>query len=159
MSTSHTPGQHLNLRLDRQLCFALYAATQSITRLYRTRLNALGITYPQYLVLLVLWEQDGPSVGQIGERLGLDSGTLTPLLKRLERDGLVERRRADHDERIVRIWLSERARALQAQVADVQRSVACDTGLPDGEQRHLREVLIALRLRMDESANGSFPDE
>ena len=91
------------LRLDNQLCFALYAATRAMTRTYRERLGPLGLTYPQYLVLIVLWESDGVTVGQLGQRLLLDSGTLTPLVKRLETAGLVTRNRREADEREVEI--------------------------------------------------------
>src|SRR5512141_147840 len=94
------------LHLEDQLCFALYNASRALTRAYAPLLAPLGVTYPQYLVLLVLWERDGLPVKELGERLTLDSGTLTPLLKRLEHQGLVERRRGEDDERIVRIHLT-----------------------------------------------------
>lgn len=105
------------LRLEDQLCFAVYSAAHAFTRFYKPLLDELGITYPQYLVLLVLWESDGLPVSRIGERLGLDSGTLTPLLKRMEAAGLVVRRRSAADERQVLVTLTDAGRA-QRQVAE-----------------------------------------
>ncbi|NDP64767.1 MarR family transcriptional regulator [Polaromonas sp.] len=107
------------LLLDHQLCFALYSTSLAMTRLYKPLLDGLGITYPQYLALLVLWERDGLSVSELGERLFLDSGTLTPLLKRLESAGLVSRLRAVEDERRVHITLTPAGRALKAQAASI----------------------------------------
>lgn len=108
------------LALNRQLCFALYAASRAVTRAYQPMLQDLGITYPQYLVLLVLWERDteeggdaGTSVGALGERLMLDSGTLTPLLKRMEQRGLLERRRAFRDERVTLVSITDAGHALE----------------------------------------------
>jgi DNA-binding MarR family transcriptional regulator len=103
------------LRLDRQLCFALYAASRAMTRAYGPVLEPLGLTYPQYLVMLVLWETDDRTVGELGDRLGLDSGTLTPLLKRLEQRELIGRSRDPADERVVRIRLTDAGRALRDQ--------------------------------------------
>ena len=104
-----TPSSSELLRLDNQVCFALYSASLAMTKLYKPLLDALGLTYPQYLVMLVLWEQDGLTVSELGERLYLDSGTLTPLLKRLEATGLVARQRDAQDERRVRVMLTARA--------------------------------------------------
>jgi DNA-binding MarR family transcriptional regulator len=101
------------LKLSNQLCFPLYAAANAVQKAYRPLLAPLGLTYPQYLVMLVLWERDGVSLGDIGRRLHLDSGTLTPLLKRLEAAGIVSRRRSDEDERVVLISLTEKGRALK----------------------------------------------
>ena len=111
-SKSSAAGQAL--LLDNQLCFALYSASLAMTKLYKPWLDELGLTYPQYLVMLVLWERDGLAVGELGERLRLDSGTLTPLLKRLEAAGLVSRLRATHDERRVHITLTPAGRKLRA---------------------------------------------
>ncbi|WP_059387987.1 MarR family winged helix-turn-helix transcriptional regulator, partial [Arthrobacter sp. Hiyo1] len=97
-------------RLDRQVCFALYSASKAATAVYRPVLDELGLTYPQYLVMLVLWENEPRSVRELGTELGLDSGTLSPLLKRLEAMGLVERRRSVEDERRVEIHLSDAGR-------------------------------------------------
>ena len=107
------------LLLDNQLCFALHSASLAMTKVYKPHLDKLGVTYPQYLVLLVLWERDGLSVSDIGERLYLDSGTLTPLLKRLEAQGLVDRSRDPQDERRVVIRLTAAARALKEQAAAI----------------------------------------
>src|SRR6218665_1698041 len=101
------------LQLDRQLCFALYSSSLAMTKLYKPLLEPLGLTYPQYLVMLVLWEQDGISVSTLGQRLSLDSGTLTPLLKRLEAAALIARQRARDDERRVDLFLTDSGRALQ----------------------------------------------
>src|SRR6476469_4394623 len=107
------------LALDKQFCFALYSASHAVTKTYKPLLDQLGLTYPQYLVMLVLWEQDAILVKDIGARLFLDSGTLTPLLKRLQSNGLVERNRDPHDERQVRISLSEEGRALRAKALSI----------------------------------------
>jgi len=117
------------LLLDNQLCFRLYAATRAMTQAYQPFLAPLGLTYPQYLVMLVLWESDGLSVKDIGDRLHLDSGTLTPLLKRMEGQDLVRRLRSTKDERIVEIWLTEHGRAMQADAADIPRHMACRMGI------------------------------
>jgi len=111
-----------NLQLKNQLCFALYAATNAITRSYRNRLNHLGLTYPQYLVMMVLWETDGLTVKNLAERLHLDSATITPLLKRLEAMGFVHRRRNTSDERVVNIFLSEKAVKLSLQWPKCKRA-------------------------------------
>ena len=116
------------LKLDNQLCFAMYSASLAMTRLYKPLLEKLGLTYPQYLVLLVLWERDGLAVSDIGERLFLDSGTLTPLLKRLEAQGLVDRSRDPQDERRVVIRLTAAARALKEQAAGIPACILGATG-------------------------------
>lgn len=137
------------LKLDHQLCFALYAASNAMTRLYRDHLEPLGLTYPQYLVLLVLWEQDGLAVKQLGERLHLDSGTLTPMLKRMEQAGLLARSRNPDDERQVTISLTGRGQALKADVARMHANLGCllpldmaDIGRLRTELRGLAEGLI-----------------
>ena len=107
------------LQLDNQLCFALYSTSLAMTRLYKPLLEKLGLTYPQYLAMLVLWEKDGLMVSELGERLYLDSGTLTPLLKRLEASGLVSRLRDVADERRVHITLSPAGRKLKTQAAKI----------------------------------------
>lgn len=130
-----------NLRLDNQLCFALYAATHAITRAYRSLLTDLGITYPQYLVLLVLWENDHIPVGEIAKRLQLDAAALTPLVKRLETLGLIARIRDTRDERVVRISLSAQGLSLKPRAASVQNEVRCKTGMKVGEFTTLRAQL------------------
>jgi len=139
-----------NLKLDSQLCFALYAATHAVTRAYRCGLDSAGITYTQYLVMLVLWEEDGVAVGKIAEKLQLDSATLTPLLKKLEVAGFVTRTRNKMDERIVEIKLTAKGNALQDEIANVQKGVACKTGLDDAEFESLRLSLHALAKKMND---------
>jgi DNA-binding MarR family transcriptional regulator len=133
-----------NLKLDNQLCFALYAATHSLTRAYRSALEHSGITYTQYLVMLVLWENNNISVGKIAQRLELDSGTLTPMLKRLETAGLIKRVRNVDDERIVEISLTEAGNLLQHEIARVQQGVACKTGLGIEDFKQLTDALHRL---------------
>jgi DNA-binding MarR family transcriptional regulator len=133
-----------NLRLSNQLCFALYSATNAIVRFYSHRLSAVGLTYPQYLVLIVLWEHDGIAVRRLAQILSLDSSTLTPILKRLQQAGFIERRRGPEDERVVRLFLAERAFKVQREVAQIQRKVACQTGLPTGDFVEMRDRLHAL---------------
>jgi DNA-binding MarR family transcriptional regulator len=106
-------------KLDNQLCFALYAASRAVTSAYQPALDALDLTYPQYLVLMVLWEEDGARVSRIGERLFLDSATLTPLLKRLAARDLVERRRSQQDERVVEVYLTAEGKRMKRRAADV----------------------------------------
>ena len=115
--------------LDEQICFALYAASRAVTARYRELLEPLGVTYPQYLVLLVLWEQGPTGVSGLGERLHLDSGTLSPLLRRLEGQGLVSRTRVPDDERSVRVELTDAGEALRASAAGIPASICAATGL------------------------------
>ncbi|UXN72162.1 MarR family transcriptional regulator [Devosia neptuniae] len=131
------------------LCFAVYAAGHAFTRFYKPRLDALGLTYPQYLVFLVLWEGDGLTVKALGERLLLDSGTITPLLKRLEARGLVERRRDAEDERQVRVLLTEAGRALREQAQSIPLAVGKASGLSMDGADALRRELVSLRERLD----------
>ncbi|GAB2487974.1 MarR family transcriptional regulator [Comamonas humi] len=119
MPDAPTPSSPAALRLDHQLCFALYSASLAMTKLYKPLLEPLGLTYPQYLVMLVLWEQDDRMVNELGERLYLDSGTLTPLLKRMEAAGWLQRRRDATDERRVRVTLTNAGRALREQAAAI----------------------------------------
>ncbi|WP_409342973.1 MarR family winged helix-turn-helix transcriptional regulator [Paenibacillus sp. MBLB4367] len=117
------------LKLDNQLCFAIYACSREVTKLYRPMLDELGVTYPQYLVLLVLWEKDEVTVKELGDRLYLDSGTLTPLLKRMEAAKLVVRKRSGDDERKVMISLTEEGKALQSQACTVPERLVEQSGL------------------------------
>ena len=143
------------LALDNQVCFALYAANRAMTSLYRPLLDALGLTYPQYLVMLVLWEAQGQSaegaptvtVSSIGERLRLDSGTLTPLLKRLEHRGLVTRRRRETDERVVDVALTPDGQQLRTQALTVPGDMLCRSGLDVEQANQLRRNL---RLLLDQ---------
>lgn len=142
------------LKLDNQLCFALYAATSAMTRTYMSRLRPLGITYPQYLVLLVLWEQDGVSVSEIGERLKLGTGTLTPLIKRLEAQKILERERDDKDERVVRVWLTPQGVKLRDDALEARLFVACSLGMKEKEILALRSELIDMIDQLETSGDA-----
>ncbi|WP_370961749.1 MarR family winged helix-turn-helix transcriptional regulator [Amycolatopsis sp. cg9] len=130
--------------LEEQACFALYAASRAVTDAYRPLLGELGLTYPQYLVLLVLWESDARPVKEIGEALHLDYGTLSPLLKRLEANGLLTRARLPEDERTVVISLTEAGRAVRTRAAGVPSAIGCALGLDDTERRQLIDTLRRL---------------
>jgi len=149
-SLASAPGADW-LRLDRQMCFALYSASLAMTKLYKPLLEPLGLTYPQYLALLVLWERDGLSVGELGERLFLDSGTLTPLLKRMEAAGLLQRARAADDERRVIVSLTPAGLTLKQQARDVPRELGRAAGCSTTELAALTGRLQALRDRIIES--------
>ncbi len=131
-------------RLDRQVCFALYSASRAATAVYRPVLEDLGLTYPQYLVMLVLWESEPKGVRELGEELGLDSGTLSPLLKRLETMGLVERRRSGEDERRVAVNLTPAGRSLSSKASGIPRHLADAAGLSADELEQLRTTLERL---------------
>ncbi|OGB34656.1 MAG: MarR family transcriptional regulator [Burkholderiales bacterium RIFCSPLOWO2_12_FULL_61_40] len=136
------------LLLDNQLCFALYSASLAMTKLYKPLLDALDLTYPQYLVMLVLWEQDKLGVTALGERLSLDSGTLTPLLKRMEQAGLLVRQRSAEDERRVQVSLTSRGVQLKTRAATVPACVVAQTGRPIPELMALTRQLQGLRTRL-----------
>ena len=136
------------LQLDNQLCFALYSTSLAMTRLYKPLLEELGLTYPQYLAMLVLWEKDGLSVSELGERLYLDSGTLTPLLKRLEAIGLVARIRAVEDERRVHITLTAAGRKLKAKAAKVPGCILTATECSIPELVSLTQQVQSFRQRL-----------
>ena len=147
-SAKITPEQAL--LLDNQLCFALYSASLAMTKLYKPLLDALGLTYPQYLAMLVLWEKDGLMVSELGDRLFLDSGTLTPLLKRLEAAGLVARIRDALDERRVMIRLTAQGRKLKQQaykipgcILDASQCSLSEIGQLTRQVQHLRKQLTA----------------
>jgi DNA-binding MarR family transcriptional regulator len=159
MSKNPKPGlppEAKLLALDNQFCFALYSTSHAMTKTYKPLLDRLGLTYPQYLVMLVLWEQDGILVKDIGARLFLDSGTLTPLLKRLESNGLVARNRDPQDERQVRISLSPEGRALRAKAQEIPEQLLCATGQEAGTLGHLRSQLATVR---DELFNSLAPEQ
>ena len=138
------------LALDHQLCFAVYSASLAMTKLYKPLLEPLGLTYPQYLVMLVLWEQDGLTVSQLGERLSLDSGTLTPLLKRLQTAGLLQRLRDAADERRVLLQLTPAGRRLKGRAGRVPQTVACATGCKLNELASLTAQLKRLRTQLNQ---------
>ena len=136
--------QHKNLLLKNQLCFALYAATNSIIRYYRIYLNEIGITYTQYLVLLVLWESENSNIKEIAKVLKLDSPTITPIVQKLEKMNLVKRQRSDKDERVVEVSLTKAGIDLEGQVADIQNKVACKTHLNPKDFKELKNTLNQL---------------
>lgn len=150
------------LALDHQLCFALYAASLAMTKAYKPLLAPLDLTYPQYLVMLVLWELDadgsgpaeGITVSQLGDRLTLDSGTLTPLLKRLEAQGRLQRQRDAADERRVRLRLTAAGRALKAQALPIPQAIACATACDLRQIGQLAAQLTGLRQRLQGLSSG-----
>ncbi|BBY17402.1 putative transcriptional regulator, MarR family protein [Mycolicibacterium litorale] len=144
------------LRLDQHLCFALYSATRAMTAAYRPVLTELNLTYPQYLVLLVLWEEGPVTVGRLGERLHLDSGTLSPLLKRLEANGFVVRRRSRTDERQVEIDLTDDGRALEERAQCIPERLFTATGMSVDDAEELRDAVRQLSdVLMNTTANSS----
>ncbi len=149
------PGPARSTPLDEQLCFALYAASRAMTSCYRPMLDALDLTYPQYLVLLVLWERGDATVTGIGQALHLETGTLSPLLKRLEAAGLITRRRQADDERSVLVSLTAEGRGLEAQVAQAQVRVGVATGMSRHELAELRGVLNRLADQLRGAAGGA----
>lgn len=142
------------MRLDAQLCFALHAASRAFDGVYRVLLREFGLTYPQYLVLLVLWEHGELSVKNLGARLRLDSGTLSPLLKRLEAAGWVERRRAVDDERSVLARLTAAGEALRERIFQVRTGIGVAIGMSEQEAVALRAQLLELTKSLDETAAG-----
>lgn len=137
------------LKLDSMLCFAVYAAGHAFTRFYKPRLDAIGLTYPQYLVFLVLWEEEGLTVKALGEKLFLDSGTITPLLKRLEARGLLRRQRDAEDQRQVRIHLTPDGRGLRDKALAVPLEVGKAAGADTSAGEAMRLGLHQLRERLD----------
>ena len=130
--------------LEQQLCFSVYSAAHAFTAAYKPLLEPFGLTYPQYLVLLALWQKDGVSVKEIGAKLHLDSGTLTPLLKRLQASGYVRRGRDPADERLLRVELTEEGQQLRWKVAKVRKSLVCSLGLTEEPIQALREEIDAV---------------
>ncbi len=139
----------LALRLDNQICFAVYSTAHAFNRVYKPLLDRLGLTYPQYLVMLVLWERDGVPVKDIGERLFLDSGTLTPLLKRLEAAGLIKRTRSTEDERQVLIALTPQGQALHDKARAVPQSILAASACTIAELSAMKNEIVALRDRLN----------
>ncbi|MGY0235251.1 MarR family winged helix-turn-helix transcriptional regulator [Longispora urticae] len=134
----------MELELRHQLCFALYSASRAVTALYRPLLDELGLTYPQYLVMLVLWERDARTVKELGAELRLDSGTLSPLLKRLEAADLLTRERSPEDERSVTVSLTTRGVALREKAEEIPGRLFCGTDLAGDELAELRDTLTRL---------------
>jgi DNA-binding MarR family transcriptional regulator len=131
--------------LDNQLCFALYSTSLMMTKVYKPLLQALGLTYPQYLAMMVLWERDGLTVGEVSTRLLTDPGSLTPLLKRLEAEGLISRTRSKEDERVVLLRLTEQGRALQQKALTVPGCILTASGLEIEQLQGLQAELLQLR--------------
>lgn len=136
------------LKLENQLCFAIYACSKEITKLYREHLEELNLTFPQYLAMLVLWEKDGRTVSDLGEKLYLDSGTLTPMLKRMEQIGFIQRVRLKEDERKVAISLTEKGKALKEQAACIPKSVAPSFGITKEEYLDLLMKLNQMTIQL-----------
>ena len=148
MPNKALPHADAALLLDNQLCFALYSTSLAMTKLYKPMLEEMGLTYPQYLAMLVLWEQDGLTVSELGERLYLDSGTLTPLLKRMETAGLVSRLRAVQDERRVHITLTAEGRKLKAKAAKIPGCILSATQCSIPELVSLTQQVQSFRKRL-----------
>ena len=137
--------------LDEQLCFAIYSTSLAMSKVYRPLLAKLGVTYPQYLVLMALWNQDQVTVSEIGSRVFLDSATLTPLLKRMEGAGLVERVRSARDERQVIVSLTQAGREMQKEAGKIMSSILCATQCSKDEAIALKDQLVALRNNLEKS--------
>lgn len=140
-----------NLVLDELLCFAVYSLGHAFNRAYKPLLEALDLTYPQYVAMVVLWQRDDRTVSELGDKLHLDSGTLTPLLKRLEAAGLVQRVRDQEDERQVRIRLTKAGQALKEKARAIPEAILCATGRPRPELRALNQELLRLRDQLNEA--------
>lgn len=146
--TAPSAAAQPDLKLENFLCFAVYSASHAFNRLYKPMLDELGLTYPQYLVMVTLWERDDRTVGEIGEQLFLESNTLTPLLKRMETAGLVSRSRDPADERQVRLRLTAEGKALLDKAKQVPSCVLAATGLTADAARTLTQQIGALRTRL-----------
>lgn len=148
---SKNPDPCESLMLDNQLCFALHSTSLLMTKVYKPLLQAVGLTYPQYLAMMVLWEEDGLTVGEISSRLLTDPGSLTPLLKRLEVEGLLSRTRSREDERVVVVELTDAGRALQDKAMGIPQCILGASGLELEQLRKLQGDLIALRANLQGS--------
>ena len=158
MAVANTRDEQWSMLLNDQACFALYAASRALTHLYRPVLDELGLTYPQYLVLLVLWERGSVPVGELGAALHLDYGTLTPLLKRLEAHGILRRERSAADERSVLVTLTEQGTALQQRAQSIPAYVAAAAGLSPAEFEQLRLLLRKLTANSIRAAASPAPE-
>ncbi len=144
------------LKLENQLCFAVYAFSREITKIYRPLLEPLGLTYTQYLVMIVLWEKDGISLKELGKKLRLDSGTLTPLLKKLESDNKIKRTRDKRDERNLIIYLTEEGRELMTEAEKVPKNMACSLPLDLDSVVGLREQLRDLLNQLEDQSKDNI---
>jgi len=142
-----------HLQLEHQICFALYGAAHAFTRAYKPLLDPLGLTYPQYIAMMALWERETATVKALGEMLGLDSGTLSPLLKRLEQAGLISRKRSLEDERQVLITLTDRGRDLKKDAVGVMQAIGQATGCGFDELAAIRDTLKNLSARLNDTQN------
>ncbi|TDV70428.1 MarR family winged helix-turn-helix transcriptional regulator [Pseudomonas sp. LP_7_YM] len=138
-------GSCENLLLDNQLCFALYSTSLMMTKVYKPLLQELNLTYPQYLAMLVLWEEEGMTVGEVSTRLLTDPGSLTPLLKRLETEGLIRRTRSKEDERVVLLHLTEQGKALHKKAQSIPQCILAATGMTVEQLQALQKSLLSLR--------------
>lgn len=143
--TTAGAGSCEELLLDNQLCFALYSTSLMMTKVYKPLLQALNLTYPQYLAMLVLWEQDGLTVGEVSTRLLTDPGSLTPLLKRLEGEGLISRTRSKEDERVVLLTLTDQGKALHEQARRIPHCILAASGISIEQLQALQKDLLGLR--------------
>lgn len=148
------PSATNDLDLEAQFCFALYSTTLALGKIYAPILAGLGLTYPQYLVMLVLWQEDGLTVRALGEQLHLNSGTLTPMLKRMEQAGLVRRSRDKKDERLVRTELTQAGRDLQPHAVGIPCAIAAATGLPMDRLARIKDELEGIRQALEADAVG-----
>jgi len=140
--------------LDRLLCFGVYSTGLAFNRVYKPLLDRLGLTYPQYLVMVVLWQRDGQTVGELGDQLFLESNTLTPLIKRLEAAGYLTRRRDTADERVVRVFLTEAGRDLAGEAACVPDQILAACGITQEQLGELQSTLLTLRHNLRASAGA-----
>jgi MarR family transcriptional regulator, organic hydroperoxide resistance regulator len=136
------------LQLDQQLCFALYSTSLAMTKVYKPLLDKLGLTYPQYLIMLILWQNDGLALKDVGEQLQIDSGALTPVIKRMEAMGLLVRTRNPHNERTLEIRLSKAGWAMREQAVQVNRTIGLSCGMAEAEIHGLRQELVQLRAEL-----------
>jgi MarR family transcriptional regulator, organic hydroperoxide resistance regulator len=150
----HQPSTAAPLDLQEFLCFSIYSASHAFNRVYQPLLRDLGLTYPQFIAMILLWEQDGQTVGELGQKLFLQSNTLTPMLKRLETLGYIKRTRNSADERQVRINLTEAGRNLRLRASDIVRSVRKATGLEDKQLKDLKEGIDTLRASLESKKSG-----
>lgn len=150
-ATAPAAGSCEALLLDNQLCFALYSTSLMMTKVYKPLLQELGLTYPQYLAMMVLWERDGITVGEISTRLLTDPGSLTPLLKRLEADGLLNRTRSKEDERVVQLFLTEQGKAMQQKALSIPQCILAASGVSVEQLQAMQQDLIELRGNLHDS--------
>ncbi|EGM77379.1 transcriptional regulator [Rheinheimera sp. A13L] len=147
-TTALNPNSQKALHLDQQLCFALYSTSLAMTKMYKPLLDTLGLTYPQYLIMLILWQNDGLALKDVGEQLHIDSGALTPVIKRMEAMGLLIRTRNPQNERTLEIRLTKAGWAMREQAVQVNRTVGVSCGLAETEIHALRQELVELRAQL-----------